>query len=48
MVEKSHKVKFSIGTHSSKGIFDFVHADIWGPTRAQSKEEQCTFFVYGR
>ncbi|KAJ0869659.1 putative RNA-directed DNA polymerase [Helianthus annuus] len=33
---KTHRVKFSKGIHRSKGVLDYVHADLWGPARTMS------------
>lgn len=33
---KQKRVKFSKGTHNTKGILDYVHADVWGPSRVSS------------
>jgi len=36
IIEKKTKVKFSTVTHSIKGILDYVHSDVWGPTKTAS------------
>jgi hypothetical protein len=28
---KHHRLKFKIGTHNSKEILEYIHADVWGP-----------------
>jgi transposase InsO family protein len=33
---KHKRVKFNTATHSSKGILDYVHFDLWGPSRKPS------------
>ena len=33
---KQKRAKFPTGTHTTKGILDYVHSDIWGPARTQS------------
>jgi 5'-3' exoribonuclease 2 len=33
---KHKRVKFNTATHSSKGILDYVHSDLWGPSRKPS------------
>ncbi|KAK4385200.1 Retrovirus-related Pol polyprotein from transposon TNT 1-94 [Sesamum angolense] len=33
---KQTKVSFTIGKHKTEGILDYVHSDVWGPTREQS------------
>ena len=30
------RVKFNTSTHTSKGILDYVHSDLWGPSRKPS------------
>ncbi|KAL0321707.1 UNVERIFIED_CONTAM: Retrovirus-related Pol polyprotein from transposon TNT 1-94 [Sesamum calycinum] len=30
------KVSFTTGKHKTEGILDYVHSDVWGPTREQS------------
>jgi len=30
------KVSFKMGQHTTKGLIDYVHSDVWGPTRVQS------------
>jgi hypothetical protein len=27
---KSHRVRFAKGTHTTRGILDYVHTDLWG------------------
>nr|CAH65740.1 OSIGBa0127D24.3 [Oryza sativa] len=29
---KHHRVKFNTSTHTTEGILDYVHSDLWGPT----------------
>ena len=33
---KHKRVKFNAFVHTTKGILDYVHADIWGPSRRTS------------
>jgi len=33
---KHKRVTFNISTHKSKGILDYVHSDLWGPSRKPS------------
>nr|KYP37885.1 Retrovirus-related Pol polyprotein from transposon TNT 1-94 [Cajanus cajan] len=33
---KQERAKFPASTHNTKGILDYVHSDIWGPTKTQS------------
>ena len=33
---KHKRVKFNTSTHTSKGILDYVHSDLWGPSRKPS------------
>ena len=32
MFDKHKRVKFNTSTHTSKGILDYVHSDLWGPS----------------
>ncbi|TYK10877.1 Retrovirus-related Pol polyprotein from transposon TNT 1-94 [Cucumis melo var. makuwa] len=36
IMEKSTRVKFGKGKHTTKGILDYVHSDLWGPTKEVS------------
>jgi hypothetical protein len=38
---KHKRVKFNTTTHSSKGILDYVHSDLWGPSRKPSLGGAC-------
>ena len=33
---KQHKVSFKTGSHTSKGILDYIHSDVWGPVSVSS------------
>nr|KYP63308.1 Retrovirus-related Pol polyprotein from transposon TNT 1-94 [Cajanus cajan] len=33
---KASRLKFSTSTHSSGGVLDYVHSDLWGPSRTES------------
>ncbi|KAH9780126.1 hypothetical protein KPL71_007968 [Citrus sinensis] len=33
---KSSRVKFSTGTHVSRGTLEYIHADLWGPAQTTS------------
>ncbi|GJY98441.1 retrovirus-related pol polyprotein from transposon TNT 1-94, partial [Tanacetum coccineum] len=35
-LRKSTRVCFSRGQHTTKGVIDYVHADLWGPSRVES------------
>ena len=34
---KSTRVKFGKGKHTTKGILDYVHSDLWGPMKMPSR-----------
>ena len=34
--EKQRRVKFSKGIHNTKGTLDYLHSDLWGPSRVPS------------
>ena len=36
VIRKKTKVKFGTTTHCIKGILDYVHIDVWGPTKTVS------------
>ncbi|TYK07988.1 hypothetical protein E5676_scaffold265G001240 [Cucumis melo var. makuwa] len=36
IMEKSTRVKFGRGKHTTKGILDYVHSNFWGPTKVTS------------
>ena len=36
MYGKSHRVKFSKSMHTTQGILNYVHTDLWGAARVQS------------
>nr|GFD47609.1 retrovirus-related Pol polyprotein from transposon TNT 1-94 [Tanacetum cinerariifolium] len=29
---KSHRVSFDVGRHTTQGVIDYVHSDLWGPS----------------
>nr|GEZ73733.1 retrotransposon protein, putative, Ty1-copia subclass [Tanacetum cinerariifolium] len=33
---KSHRVSFSVGRHTTHGVIDYVHSDLWGPSQVES------------
>ncbi|GKC72215.1 retrotransposon protein, putative, ty1-copia subclass [Tanacetum coccineum] len=33
---KSHRVSFSVGRHTTQGVIDYVHSDLWGPSQVES------------
>ena len=33
---KHKRVKFNVVVHTTEGILDYVHADLWGPSRKSS------------
>ena len=36
VIDKKTNVKFSIEIHRIKGILDYAHTDVWGPTKSAS------------
>ena len=34
---KQHRLNFNLSTHKSKSILDYVHADLWGPAKVQTR-----------
>ncbi|KAI4340978.1 hypothetical protein MLD38_025761 [Melastoma candidum] len=41
---KQRRVKFSSGKHTSMGILEYIHSDLWGPARVKS-HGGCSYFV---
>ena len=33
---KQKRVKFGTAIHNTKGILDYIHTDVWGPTKKAS------------
>ncbi|GKC00659.1 retrovirus-related pol polyprotein from transposon TNT 1-94, partial [Tanacetum coccineum] len=33
---KSHRVSFGVGRHTTQGVIDYVHTDLWGPSQVES------------
>ena len=42
IIRKKTKVKFDTVTYCTKGILDYVHTDIWGPTKTAQLEVTIT------
>ena len=36
MYGKQHRVSFKTGSHTSKGVLDYIHSDVWGPVSVSS------------
>ena len=36
IIGRQARVKFGSAIHDTKGILDYVHSDIWGPTKTAS------------
>ena len=34
--ESKKRVKFGTAIHNTKGILDYIHTDVWGPTKKAS------------
>ncbi|GJT25022.1 retrovirus-related pol polyprotein from transposon TNT 1-94 [Tanacetum coccineum] len=43
-IRKSTRVSFGRGQHITKGVIDYVHADLWGPSRVESMSG-CQYFL---
>ncbi|GJX46764.1 retrotransposon protein, putative, ty1-copia subclass [Tanacetum coccineum] len=41
---KSTRVSFGRGQHMTEGVIDYVHADLWGPSRVESMSG-CRYFL---
>ncbi|GKD41289.1 retrotransposon protein, putative, ty1-copia subclass, partial [Tanacetum coccineum] len=33
---KSHRVRFGVGRHTTQGVIDYIHLDLWGPSQVES------------
>ncbi|GJW87534.1 retrovirus-related pol polyprotein from transposon TNT 1-94 [Tanacetum coccineum] len=33
---QSHRVRFGVGRHTTQGVIDYVHSDLWGPSQVES------------
>ncbi|GJW81958.1 retrotransposon protein, putative, ty1-copia subclass [Tanacetum coccineum] len=33
---KSHRVRFGVGRHTTQGVVDYIHSDLWGPSQVES------------
>ncbi|KAL5550299.1 hypothetical protein UlMin_000475 [Ulmus minor] len=40
VMEKQHILSFQAGIHNSKAILDYVHDDLWGPTKSSPQHDQ--------
>nr|GEZ98531.1 hypothetical protein [Tanacetum cinerariifolium] len=36
VLEKSHRVSVGVGMHTTQGVIDYVHSDLWGPSQVES------------
>ena len=43
---KQTKVKFGTAVHQTKGILDYVHSDVWGPSRTKSQGGKHWFVTF--
>ena len=41
---KQHRVSFKTSSHPSKGVFDYIHSDVWGPVSVSSYSD-AQYFV---
>ena len=41
---KHKRVKFNVVVHTTEGILDYVHADLWGPSRKPSLAKSVALF----
>nr|GEZ31582.1 retrovirus-related Pol polyprotein from transposon TNT 1-94 [Tanacetum cinerariifolium] len=39
---KSHRVSFGVGRHTTQGVIDYVHSNLWGPSQVESLGENQT------
>ena len=43
---KKTKIKFNLSRHITKGVLEYVHSDLWGPTRTQSLNDVRYFLTF--
>jgi transposase InsO family protein len=43
---KQTRVKFGTAIHQTKGILDYVHSDVWGPTKTASMSGKHWFVTF--
>ena len=43
---KQRRVKFGTAIHNTKGILDYVHSDVWGPTKSASMGGRYYFVTF--
>ncbi|GAV75938.1 gag_pre-integrs domain-containing protein [Cephalotus follicularis] len=46
VIGKQCSVRFSKGTHSTKGTLDYNHSDLWGPAQVPSKGDALYFMTF--
>ena len=46
VIRKKIKVKFGTATHFIEGILDYIHTDIWGPTKTASIRSNHYFVAF--
>jgi len=46
VTEKKIKVEFDTSTHCTEEILDYVHTDVWGPTKTASIEGNHYFVTF--
>ncbi|GJZ03033.1 retrovirus-related pol polyprotein from transposon TNT 1-94 [Tanacetum coccineum] len=35
-ISESHRVSFGVGMHTTQGVIEYVHSDLWGPSQVES------------
>ncbi|KAG8500185.1 hypothetical protein CXB51_004397 [Gossypium anomalum] len=40
---KQKRVRFTIGIHNTKGTLEYIHSDLWGPSRVPSRDNGLEF-----
>ena len=43
---KQNRVQFKTAMHKTEGILDYVHTDVWGPTRVASQGGHMYFVTF--
>ena len=42
---KQHRVSFKTGSHTSKGVLDYTHSDVWGLVSSHSDAQYFVSFI---
>jgi len=46
VLRKQKKISFSTAKHRTQGILDYIHSDLWGPSRVPSFGVKCYMLTF--